>query len=62
MPQLDAIGIVSADLERTRAFYRVLGIEFGEGDEDRQFVMRTVGTRWATRAAALERAVGRWVA
>ena len=33
MPQLDAIGIVSADLERTRAFYRVLGIELGEGGE-----------------------------
>jgi uncharacterized glyoxalase superfamily protein PhnB len=32
MPQLDAIGIVSADLERTRAFYRLLGIEFAEGD------------------------------
>jgi len=33
MPQLDAIGIVSSDLERTRAFYRVLGIELGEGGE-----------------------------
>ncbi|HKU57638.1 MAG TPA: VOC family protein [Gaiellaceae bacterium] len=33
MPQLDAIGIVSSDLGRTRAFYRLLGIEFGEGDE-----------------------------
>ncbi|MGH3009108.1 MAG: VOC family protein [Gaiellaceae bacterium] len=33
MPQLDAIGIVSADLERTRAFYRLLGIEFAEGDD-----------------------------
>ena len=33
MPQLDAIGIVSSDLERTRAFYRVLGIEFGDGDD-----------------------------
>jgi uncharacterized glyoxalase superfamily protein PhnB len=28
MPQLDAIGIISADLERSRAFYRLLGIEF----------------------------------
>ena len=33
MPQLDAIGIVSSDLGRTRAFYGVLGIEFGEGDD-----------------------------
>jgi uncharacterized glyoxalase superfamily protein PhnB len=32
MPQLDAIGIVSSDLVRTRAFYALLGIEFGEGD------------------------------
>ena len=33
MPQLDAIGIVSSDLKRTRAFYRVLGIEFREGGD-----------------------------
>jgi uncharacterized glyoxalase superfamily protein PhnB len=33
VPQLDAIGIVSSDLGRTRAFYRLLGIEFGEGDD-----------------------------
>ncbi|HEU5245277.1 MAG TPA: VOC family protein [Gaiellaceae bacterium] len=33
MPQLDAIGIVSADYARTRAFYGLLGIEFGEGDD-----------------------------
>jgi uncharacterized glyoxalase superfamily protein PhnB len=33
MPQLDAIGIVSSDLERTRAFYRLLGIEFAEGGD-----------------------------
>jgi uncharacterized glyoxalase superfamily protein PhnB len=33
VPQLDAIGIVSSDLERTRAFYRVLGIEFAEGGD-----------------------------
>jgi uncharacterized glyoxalase superfamily protein PhnB len=33
MPQLDAIGIVTSDLERTRAFYRVLGIEFAEGGD-----------------------------
>ncbi|HEY2372500.1 MAG TPA: VOC family protein [Gaiellaceae bacterium] len=33
MPQLDAIGIVSSDLARTRAFYGLLGIEFAEGDD-----------------------------
>jgi uncharacterized glyoxalase superfamily protein PhnB len=33
MPQLDAIGIVSSDLERSRAFYDLLGIEFAEGDD-----------------------------
>jgi uncharacterized glyoxalase superfamily protein PhnB len=33
MPHLDAIGIVSSDLVRTRAFYRLLGIEFAEGDD-----------------------------
>jgi uncharacterized glyoxalase superfamily protein PhnB len=33
MPQLDAIGIVSADLERSRAFYRLLGVEIAEGDD-----------------------------
>jgi uncharacterized glyoxalase superfamily protein PhnB len=33
MPQLDALGIVSSNLERTRAFYRVLGIEFAEGGD-----------------------------
>jgi uncharacterized glyoxalase superfamily protein PhnB len=33
MPQLDAIGIVSSDLERSRAFYRLLGVEIAEGDD-----------------------------
>ena len=33
MPQLDAIGIVTSDLARTRAFYRLLGVEFAEGDD-----------------------------
>ena len=33
MPNLDAIGIVSADLERTRAFYALLGVEVAEGDD-----------------------------
>jgi uncharacterized glyoxalase superfamily protein PhnB len=31
--QLDAIGIVSSDLARSRAFYRLLGIEFADGDD-----------------------------
>ena len=33
MPQLDAIGIVSSDLARTRAFYGLLGIELADGDD-----------------------------
>jgi uncharacterized glyoxalase superfamily protein PhnB len=33
MPQLNAIGIVSSDFARTRAFYGLLGVEFGEGDD-----------------------------
>src|SRR3954447_15086843 len=33
VPQLDAIGIVSSDLARTRAFYSELGIEVAEGDD-----------------------------
>ena len=33
MPHLDAIGIVAADLDRSRAFYRLLGVEIAEGDD-----------------------------
>ncbi|MGH2933345.1 MAG: VOC family protein, partial [Gaiellaceae bacterium] len=33
MPQLNAIGIVSADLDRSRAFYRLLGIEIADGND-----------------------------
>ena len=33
VPQLDAIGIVSSELARTRAFYALLGVEFAEGDD-----------------------------
>ena len=33
VPHLDAIGIVSSDLARTRAFYRLFGIEFAEGED-----------------------------
>ncbi len=32
MPQLDAIGIVSADQDRSRAFYKLLGVDIAEGD------------------------------
>ncbi len=32
MPQLNAIGIVTSDLARSRAFYGLLGIEIAEGD------------------------------
>jgi uncharacterized glyoxalase superfamily protein PhnB len=33
VPQLNAIGIVSSDLARSRAFYGLLGVAIGEGDE-----------------------------
>jgi uncharacterized glyoxalase superfamily protein PhnB len=33
VPNLDAIGIVSSDLARTRAFYALLGVEIAEGDD-----------------------------
>jgi uncharacterized glyoxalase superfamily protein PhnB len=33
VPQLSAIGIVSADLDRSRAFYRLLGVEIAEGND-----------------------------
>jgi uncharacterized glyoxalase superfamily protein PhnB len=33
VPEFSAIGIVSSDLERSRAFYRLLGVEFAEGDD-----------------------------
>lgn len=33
MPHLDAVGIVSSDLDRSRAFYRLLGVEVAEGDD-----------------------------
>jgi len=33
VPQLNAIGIVASDLERSRAFYRLLGVEIAEGDD-----------------------------
>jgi uncharacterized glyoxalase superfamily protein PhnB len=33
VPDLAAIGIFSADLNRTRAFYALLGVEIAEGDD-----------------------------
>jgi uncharacterized glyoxalase superfamily protein PhnB len=33
VPHLDAIGIVSSDLDRSRAFYRLLGVEIAAGDD-----------------------------
>ena len=33
VPHLDAIGIVSSDLGRSRVFYRLLGVEIAEGDD-----------------------------
>jgi catechol 2,3-dioxygenase-like lactoylglutathione lyase family enzyme len=33
VPQLNAIGIVSRDLARSRAFYGLLGVEVAEGDD-----------------------------
>lgn len=69
MPQLGAIGIVSADLERSRAFYRLLGLEISAGDDhvsaetasgiyvmfDTEDVMRSFRPEW-------ERATGNQVA
>ena len=34
MPQLDAIGIVTADMAKARRFYGLLGLDFPENDED----------------------------
>jgi tRNA threonylcarbamoyladenosine biosynthesis protein TsaE len=42
--------------------YLEVRIEFGAGEDERRFAVRPVGARWMTRAAALERAVGRWAA
>jgi uncharacterized glyoxalase superfamily protein PhnB len=33
MPNLDAIGIVSVDLDKTRAFYALLGVAIAGGDD-----------------------------
>ncbi len=41
MPQLDAIGIVSSDLARSRAFYALLGVEVAEGDDHVEAALST---------------------
>jgi uncharacterized glyoxalase superfamily protein PhnB len=33
VPHLDAVGIVSSDLNRSRAFYRLLGVHIAEGND-----------------------------
>ena len=70
MPHLDAIGIVSADLDRSRAFYALFGIEVAEGDDhveatlpsglrlmfDTEDVMRSFRPEW-TRATGNQIAI-----
>lgn len=43
MAQLDAIGLVVADLERAVAFYRHLGLEFGDVDGQEHVEAATPG-------------------
>jgi len=69
VPHLDAIGIVSSDLARTRAFYRLLGLEFAEGDDHVEATMSNglrlmVDTEDVIRSfdAGWERATGNQVA
>jgi uncharacterized glyoxalase superfamily protein PhnB len=45
MPQLDAIGIVSADLKATVRFYRLVGLEIPETTEDHIDVLTPSGVR-----------------
>ena len=45
MPQLDAIGIVSADLKATVRFYRLVGLEIPETTEDHIDVATPGGVR-----------------
>ncbi len=42
------------------ADYLDVAIELGEADDDRRFTIRTVGPRWAPRAAAVRAAMERW--
>ena len=50
MPNLNAIGIVSADLGRTRSFYALLGVEIAEGDDHVEATLAS-GLRLMARAA-----------
>ena len=45
MPQLDAIGIVSADLKATVRFYRLVGLEIPDTTEDHIDVLTLGGVR-----------------
>ena len=45
MPQLDAIGIVSADLKATVRFYRLVGLEIPDSTEDHIEVVTPGGVR-----------------
>jgi uncharacterized glyoxalase superfamily protein PhnB len=45
MPQLDAIGIVSADLKATVRFYRLVGLQIPESTEDHIDVLTPGGVR-----------------
>lgn len=45
MPQLDAIGIVSADLKATVRFYRLVGLQIPDMTEDHIDVVTPAGVR-----------------
>lgn len=45
MPELNAIGIVSSDLRRSLAFYRLLGVDFPEDGEGHVETTLPNGTR-----------------
>jgi uncharacterized glyoxalase superfamily protein PhnB len=45
VPQLDAIGIVSADLKATVRFYRLVGLQIADSTEDHIEVVTPAGVR-----------------
>jgi catechol 2,3-dioxygenase-like lactoylglutathione lyase family enzyme len=45
MPELNAIGIAVADLQRTLEFYRLLGLDFAEPDDGHVEATMANGTR-----------------
>lgn len=62
---LDGDGVIlvewgDAIIPALPADFLEIRISFGEGDDDRVFELRPVGTRWAARAAALQAALSRW--